>query len=387
MAEAPTGRSYDVVVVGAGIVGLACAWRAAQRGLSVLVLEREAVGAGASSAAAGMLAPVTEAAFGEEALLRLNLAGAAAWPAFAAELAERSGLDTGYRECGALVVAVDRDDLDELRRLHAFQRSLGLDAEWLTGRECRRLEPGLSPRVGGGVLAPHDSQADPRATLRALAAAATAAGAVLSCGRHATTIQDSGSGGAVVETDAGAVAAHRVVVAAGAWSAGLAPGAPPIRPVKGQVLRLREPRGAVPLAARIVRTPRCYVVPRAGGEVVVGATVEERGFDAAVTAGGVHRLLEAAWEALPAVEERELVETAASFRPGTPDNAPVVGRTAPEGPIWATGHHRNGILLAPITATAVATLLVDGAPPQVLASFGPERFAGAPRTTVAGGRA
>ena len=387
MADALTGRTHDVAVVGAGIVGLACAWRAAQRGLGVVVLDRDAAGSGASSAAAGMLAPVTEAEFGEEALLRLNLAGAAAWPAFAAELAERSGLDTGYRECGALVVAADRDDLEEVRRLHAFQRSLGLDAEWLGGRDCRRLEPGLSPRVGGGVFAPHDHQADPRATLAALRAALEHEGGELHEGVEVTGVDEHG-----LATSRGTVSAEQIVLAAGAWSASLAPDAPPVRPVKGQILRLREPRDAPPIASHIVRTPRCYVVPREGGEVVIGATVEERGFDSTVTAGGVHRLLEAAWEALPDVEERELAETAASFRPGTPDNAPVVGRTAPDGPIWATGHHRNGILLAPITATAVTEILTGSDPLKIpeaasqagspilmgsdpLAPFGADRFA------------
>jgi glycine oxidase len=368
MSAAPRRAEYDVAIVGAGIVGLACAWRAAQRGLSVVVLDRARAGAGASSAAAGMLAPVTEAEFGEEALLRLNLAGAQSWPAFAAELAERSGLDTGYRECGALVVAADRDDLGEIRRLHELQLSLGLDAEWLTGRECRRLEPGLSPRVGGGVLAPHDHQADPRATLAALRAAVEHQGGELLEGVDVARVEE----GALV-TGAGIVRAEQAVVAAGAWSPGLAPDAPPVRPVKGQILRLRD--AAAPLAGRIVRTPRCYVVPRRSGEVVVGATVEERGFDPAVTAGGVHRLLEAAWEVLPDVEERELVETAASFRPGTPDNAPVVGRGAPGGPIWATGHHRNGILLAPITAAAVASMLAGDEPPEVIRDFAPGRFA------------
>jgi glycine oxidase len=364
MADAPRAREYDVAVVGAGIVGLACAWRAAQSGLSVLVLDRGAAGSGASSAAAGMLAPVTEAEFGEEALLRLNLAGAAAWPAFAAELAERSGLTTGYGECGALVVAVDRDDLEEVRRLHSFQRSLGLDAEWLTGSECRRLEPGLSPRVGGGVLAPHDHQADPRATLVALRAALEH--------EHGTLLEETrvhSVAATAVETSRGSFRAAQVVVAAGAWSSELVPGGPPLRPVKGQIVRLRE---SSPLATHIVRTPRCYVVPRETGEVVVGATVEERGFDPAVTAGGVHRLLEAAWEALPDVEERELVETSAGFRPATPDNAPVVGRSG--GLIWATGHHRNGVLLAPITANAVLRLL-RGEPAPDFAAFRPDRFA------------
>jgi len=366
VADAPRAREYDAVVVGAGIVGLASAWRAARRGMSVLVVERGRVGAGASSDAAGMLAPVTEAEFGEESLLRLNLAGAEAWPAFAAELAERSGLDTGFRECGALVVATEPDDIGEIRRLHELQRSLGLDAEWLGGRDCRGLEPSLSPRVGGGVLAPHDHQADPRATLAALRAAFEHAGGELVEG-----VEVTGAEASAVATSHGPIRAERVVIAAGAWSGGLVPDAPPVRPVKGQIVRLRE--SGERLASRIVRTPRCYVVPRANGEVVVGATVEERGFDATVTAGGVHRLLEAAWEALPDVEERELVETSVGFRPGTPDNAPVVG--VADGLVWATGHHRNGILLAPITATAVAALLAGDEPPEAVAAFGPERFA------------
>jgi glycine oxidase len=366
----------------------------------VVVVERGLAGVGASGVAAGMLAPVTEAEFGEEALLRLNLAGAGVWPAFAAELSERTGIDLGYRECGALVVAVDRDDLEEVRRLHAFQRSLGLDAEWLGGRECRRLEPGLSPRVSGGVLAPHDHQVDPRSTVAALRAAFEAEGGEVVEGLEVTAVEESSGAVTGVTTARGSIAAGRVVLAAGAWSAELAPDAPPVRPVKGQILRLREPAEAPhALADRIVRTPRCYVVPRRTGEVVVGATVEERGFDHSVTAGGVHRLLEAAWEALPDVEERELVETAVSFRPGTPDNAPVVGPGALDGLIWATGHHRNGILLAPLTATAVGELLtgsdpvttsptrntpVTGSDPvAVFAAFGPERFQ---RTALAGGR-
>ena len=382
MADALRGRTYDVVVVGAGIVGLASAWRAAQRGLSVLVVDRDPAGGGASGVAAGMLAPVTEAEFGEEALLRLNLEGAAAWPGFAAELLESTGAETGYSECGALVVAVDRDDLEEVRRLHGLQRSLGLDAEWLGARECRRLEPGLSPRIGGGVLAAHDHQVDPRSTIEALRSAFEAEGGAIVEGLGVSVIEESGGAVTGVTTTRGSVEAERVVVAAGAWSAELAPDAPPVRPVKGQILRLGEPAEAPhPLAERIIRTPRCYVVPRPTGEIVVGATVEERGFDPSVTAGGVHRLLEAAWEALPDIEERELAETAASFRPGTPDNAPVVGRGSLDGLVWATGHHRNGILLAPLTATAVTALLVGEEPPAEFAAFGPGRF------LLAGGRA
>jgi glycine oxidase len=335
------------------VIGLACAWRCAQRGLRVLVLEREAEpGAGASGVAAGMLAPVTEAEFGEEALLRLNLAGAELWPAFAAELAERSGLDTGYRSSGALVVAADRDDAEELRRLHAFQHSLGLDARWLSGRECRALEPRLSPRVPGGILTDHDHQVEPRAVVRALRAALESAGGELRCCEEVA--------------DPSALDAEHIVVAAGCWSGAFGL---PVRPVKGQIVRLR----GEPLADRLVKTPRCYVVSRPDGEVVVGATVEERGFDTTVTADGVFRLLEAAREVLPDTAELEFVEAAARLRPGTPDNAPLIGEH--DGLIWATGHHRNGVLLAPITAAAVAAMVAGEEPPEAVEPFGAGRFA------------
>src|SRR3954471_22518947 len=313
--DAPRRTGYDVVVVGAGGIGLAVAWRAAQRGLSVLVVERDEPGAGASGVAAGMLAPVTEVEFGEQPLLELNLAAAQAWPAFAAELAERSGLDTGYRASGALVAAADRDDGEELRRLYRFQQSLGLDVEWLRGRDARGLEPRLSPRVSGAIHAPGEAHVEPRAVVRALVAALEHEGGEILLATVAEVAPD------MVTTTAGSrVAADRVVVAAGCWTGAFA-GAPSVRPVKGQILRLR---GHEPLTERLVRTPRCYVVSRPNGEVVVGATVEERGFDTTVTAGGVLRLLEAAWEVLPDVEELELVETAARLRPATPGNVPVI---------------------------------------------------------------
>jgi len=364
--DAPRRTSYDVAVVGAGIVGLSCAWAAARRGMRVLVVDRDEPGSGASGVAAGMLAPVTEAVFGEDALLRLNLEAARAWPAFAARLAEASGLDTSYSESGALMVAADADDLEELRRVHEFQRSHGLDAEWLSGRRCRELEPGLSPRVRGGIAAP-DHSVDPRAVVRALVAACDE---VARAEAHGIEIQDGRVAG--LHLGHGRVNAGSVVIAAGAWSGTLGlPDPPPLRPVKGQILRLS---GTAP-AREIVRTPRCYVVPRTSGEVVIGATVEERGFDTRVTADGVYRLLEAAWEVLPDVGELELVETRAGLRPATPDNGPVVGRGGVEGLLWATGHYRSGILQAPITGEAIAALLGGEEPPAELAPFGAERFA------------
>jgi glycine oxidase len=313
-----------------------------------------------------MLAPVTEAEFGEQRLLALNLAGAELWPAFAAELADCSGVDTGYRESGALVVAADRDDAEELRRLHAFQRSLGLEATWLGGRDCRRLEPRLSPRVPGGILCAHDHQVEPRAVVRALTEALRLAGGELRSGVRAEYVEPDG----VIAADGAEYPASHVVVAAGCWSGTLGEHAPPVRPVKGQILRLR----GEPLAQRLVRTPRCYVVNRPGGEVVVGATVEERGFDTSVTADGVFTLLEAAREVLPDAGELEFVEAAARLRPGSPDNGPTIGEHG--GIVWATGHHRNGVLLAPITAAAVAGIVAGEPPAASVEPFAPGRFAG-----------
>jgi glycine oxidase len=363
--EGPKQTAYDLVVVGAGIVGLSCAWRAAQAGKSVLVVERDAPGAGASGVAAGMLAPVTEVDFGEEALLALNLESRALWPGFAAELEERSGMPTGYAETGALVVAADRDDAEELRRLHAFQRQLGLESEWLTPRAARSLEPRLSPRIAGAILAPHDGHADPRAVVTALEAALSAAGGELQTSTEVTSLRSAEGAVTGVHTAGGrAVSARTVLAAAGAWSTqgGLGAGieAPAVRPVKGQLLELRVRRGPPPLAGRVIRTPRCYVVPRSDGRVVVGATTEEQGFDTTVTADGAFRLLEAAYEVLPDVGELELVAARAGLRPVTPDNAPVIGASGPDGLMWATGHGRNGVLLAPLTARRVVDALRAG---------------------------
>jgi len=283
-----------------------------------------------------MLAPVTETDFGEDELLRLNLESAAMWPAFAAELEEATGLPTGYRADGAFVVAVDRDDAEELRRLHDLQRSLGLESEWLVPSAARAAEPGLAPRIAGAIDAPGEAQADPVAVVAALRHAFEALGGRIEQ-RNVESLDD--------------IRADQVVIAAGAWSSQIADVR--VHPVKGQLLHLRTRDGAPPLAGRIVRTPRCYIVPRPDGRVVIGATSEEKGFDTSVDAGAVHRLLEAAWEVLPDVWELEFVQVIAGLRPATPDNRPLIGR-ASERVVNATGHYRNGILLAPLTAQRVA---------------------------------
>jgi len=362
--EAKAEARPDLAVIGAGVIGLACGWRAAQAGLSVVVLERDKPGAGASGVAAGMLAPVTEAGFGEQELLRLNLEARSLWPGFAAELSELTGLPTGYVECGALVVAVDRDDAEELRRLHDFQRRLGLEAEWLGSRAARRLEPGLSPSIGGAIDAPHEAHVDPPALVNALCAALESAGGRVLMGTEAVApeLYDGRIEGVRLARGQ-TLRADRVLVAAGAWSAELGPAAPRVRPVKGQLVELRTRRGAPAAPSRLIRTPRCYIVSRPepdGGErVVVGATMEEQGFDTAVTAGGVYGLLEAAHEVLPDIAELELVRVRAGLRPFTPGGDPVVGHGDVDGLLIATGHGRNGVLQAPLAARAVADMLVS----------------------------
>jgi glycine oxidase len=245
-------------------------------------------------------------------------------------------------------------------------------------RECRQLEPGLHPGIRGGVLAPGDHQVDNRALVQALLAACERAGAQMVAGRVAELATQGDRVTGVVLAGGETLAAGTVVLAAGCWSGGLGGLAdevlPPVRPVKGQLLYLRGPADQ-PLCSRNVRGLEVYVVPRGDGRVVVGATVEEQGFDTRVTAGAVHDLLRAAMELLPDVAELELLETVAGLRPGSPDNAPLLGPAGPEGLVVATGHYRNGILLCPVTADAVAELLATGQVPELIAPFGPGRFA------------
>jgi glycine oxidase len=369
--------SSGVVVIGGGVIGLSVAWRAAQRGHAVCVLERGELGAGTSRVAAGMLAPVTEADAGELALLELGLRSARAWPAFADELAAASGADPGLRRCGTLVVARDGDEAAALERELALRVDLGLDVERVLPSAARRLEPALAPTLRLALAVPGDHAADPRALLLALTEAARRAGAKLRTGTSVRSIRvDHGQVVAVELAGGGLVQAGQVVVAAGAWS-GMIGGLPaaaaiPLRPVKGQILRLRDAQGPG-LLERIVRFEGGYLVPRGDGRYVLGATMEERGFDTKVTAGALYELLRDAGELVPGIHELVLEEAAAGLRPATPDNAPVLGAAEEvEGLVWATGHHRNGILLAPVTADVVAGVL-DGiaAPP----AFGPGRFA------------
>jgi glycine oxidase len=359
----------DAIIVGGGTIGLACAWRAARRGLRVRVLERDAPGAGATGVAAGMLAPVGEAKWGEEALVRIALASARDWSGFAAELERDSGLESGYEPRGALHVALDRDESEALRRRFELMASLDLGVEWLRPRGCRTLEPGLSPSVAAGVHLPGEATVDPRLLVPALMAAVEGSGGEVLIETEVVDALFEGERIAgVVTADGREHRSERVVLATGAWSgtAGWlpAPARPPVRPVKGQLVVLRgNPEHTV--STRIITTERVYLVPRLDGRLIVGATVEERGFDLQVTAGGVHELLREAYRTLPDVAELELVETLAGLRPGTPDNVPLIGPGAVDGLLLATGHYRNGILLTPVTAEVIAAMLAgDPTPPE-----------------------
>ncbi|MFJ3660543.1 glycine oxidase ThiO [Streptomyces sp. NPDC090119] len=378
----------DVLVVGGGIIGLVTAWRAAGRGLTAAVVDPDP-GGGAARVAAGMLAAVTELHHGEEGLLALNLASAHRYPDFAAELAEATGHDLGYRRSGTLAVAFDTDDRAQLREVHELQLRCGLDSEWLSGRECRRLEPMLAPGVRGGLRADGDHQIDPRRLAAALLTACERAGVVLhrSWAARLDTTGDRATG--VTTADGTALAGGQVVLAGGSLSGRLegVPEAlvPPVRPVKGQVLRLTVPPRYRPFLSRtvraVVRGGPVYLVPRENGELVIGATSEELGYDTTVTAGGVYELLRDAHELVPGITELPLTETLAGLRPGSPDNAPLLGPSGLDGLLLATGHFRNGVLLTPVTGDVMADVLCGAGLPEVARPFSPHRFA-APSPTL-----
>jgi glycine oxidase len=395
MSYPPNGEhSPDVIVVGAGVIGLAIAWRAARSGLRVSVVD-PAAGAGASHVAAGMLAPVTEADYNAEALLALNLASATRYPDFVAELEQDSGIDPAYRAIGTLLVAFDADDLAAVTELHAFQSHLGLVSERLTIREARRLEPMLAPGARGALLVEGDHQVDPRRLVSALLAGCRRSGVEL-VARKVTAVDVRGLRATGVLLEGGTLHAHHVVLAAGAWTGSIG-GLPPeafacLRPVKGQILRLEVPAAQRPLLSHnirgLVHGTSLYLVPRLDGELVIGATVEEQGFDTTVTAGATHELLRDAIEIVPACSESRLVSTLAGLRPGTPDNGPLLGPAHLENLLVATGHHRNGVLLAPLTADLVVDALYTGELPALARPFAADRFsAGWSRSDDSGLRA
>jgi glycine oxidase len=378
---APTGRITDkqkIVVIGAGIIGLGIAWRLAQRGANVSVFDSGLVGRGASHAAAGMLAACAEAEPAEESLIALCRNGQARWPAFAAELEQASGLSVDLRCEGTLVIAPTADDQSHLHHQFSLQKDLGLPVEWISAAELRRREPHIG-NATGAVWSPEDHQVDNRKVVAALHVAAETAGVTIHENQPVREIAVSGGHVSHLVLDNGThVIADIVVLAAGAWSRNVG-GLPnearlPVRPIKGQMLALQmDP--AAPLLNHVVWAPGVYLVPRKDGRLLIGATVEEKGFDISLTAGGVLALLEAAWRAIPSIEELPIQEMWVGHRPGSRDDAPIIGPGPVEGLIYATGHHRNGVLLAPLTADVVANFVLDGVLDPIAKPFGLSRFA------------
>jgi glycine oxidase len=365
-----------VLIVGGGVIGLSTGLELLKEGVPVTIFEKDRAGRGTSWQAAGMLAPDTEIGFEELELYRLNRESLRRWPDFAAFVESASGQEVDYRDDGTLIVADDPDSTKKIRRLYEFQQDQGLSVDWLTGDEARDREPFVGPRVSAAIWVASDHQVDNRLLLDALREAFVAEGGSLHEDTPVARVQPDDDEPAVV-TEAGATVTGRdVVVAAGVWSRqidGFAPAAPPpVRPVKGQMIQLRM---QLPFDLQhVIRGPDAYLAPKSSGRLVIGATSEELGFDTEVTAGGLYDLLEGAWEIVPGVYDLPVDDTWAGLRPASRDHAPLLGRSAAPGVVFATGHYRHGILLAPVTAQEIARLLVTGETSRWIEPFSPARF-------------
>jgi glycine oxidase len=376
-SERPSSTA-EVVVVGGGLIGTTIGWRLRQAGLDVVVVTGER-SAAASQVAAGMLAPITETTFTEPRLLQLNLTSLSRYPDFVTELETASGLPAGLRRTPNLSVAYDADDAARLATFADFLARAGHPGERLTSRQCRRHEPLLAPTIRTGLLVEGDWSCDNRLLWRAAIEAGHRIGVRDLSGFVHRVTSSGGQVTGVQLADGNNIAAGRVVVANGAWARQI-DGIPvlPVRPVKGQIIRLDPGRLPAPsLTIRAyVRGAEIYLVPREGGrEVVLGATVEELGFDHRVTAGGVYELLRDARSLMPMTAEYALSETSVGWRPGTPDNGPILGRCDIDGLLLATGHFRNGVLLTPITAEIISNLIITGELDSVAEPFALDRFA------------
>lgn len=359
-----------VAIAGGGVVGLAIAFELSERGVPVRLFEAAATtGSGATRAAGGMLAPVAEAETEDPEGTALGLDSAARYPDFVRRVEAASGRPCDFRTDGTWWVALDRDDAEQLEHLAATLAGRGLAHRRLEPAELREREPHLSPRAVAGLELAGDRQVDPRKLAAALTAALEARGAGVERGVPVRAVRPAGRGIALELAAGRVVRAARAVVAAGSASDALLPEGARIglRPVKGQLLRLSGP----PLLRRVVRTPDVYLIPRPGGELLVGATVEEMGEDVAPTAGAAHDLLRFAFRALPGVYDLRFDEISVGLRPATPDHRPAIGETGHPGLFVAAGHHRNGVLLAPATAAHLAGWIAGDGVPDALAAFRP----------------
>lgn len=373
-----------VCIVGGGVIGLAIGWRLARKGAAVEVFDLSTAGRGASWAAAGMLAPLSEVGFEDEGFLSLGRESLRLYPQFLEELKEDAGVEVRLDTQGTLIIGLDRDDAERLRRLCEFREHLGLPVKWLSGTEAREIEPLVSPRTSSAIWIPDDHQVDNRALVEALKTALRKCGGTLHENRPVEAVLNEKGRVNGVKTEEGEIDAACVVIAAGCWSKqiGGIPKEllPPVRPVKGQIITLRQDK-LYPLP-HVIRAPDAYLVPKGDGRIILGASEEEMGFDTTITAGAVYRLLERGWWAVPSIYDLEIQEIVAGLRPGSRDHDPIVGKTTIEGLYYATGHYRHGILLTPATAFEVSDLILEGRSSGVFAPFGPTRFLPAGESAV-----
>ncbi len=372
-----------IVIIGGGVSGLAIGWRLAQAGQNVTVFERNKAAMESTWAAAGMLAPQIEAEYGEEMLLPLTMASRKIWPDFAKELEVETGISIDYRREGTIQVSLNRDEQEQLDHRFSFLTRNQLEVEKLSAYEVRRVEPHISRAVTGGIYSPQDHQVDNRALAVALQIALEKAGGVL---REQSAVEEividkDCVTGVIVNGDK--IKVDHVVVAAGAWSRNI-PGIPensrpPVRPLKGQMLALEMPESA-PLIAHVIWGPGnsivsdVYLAPKSDGRLIVGATVEEMGFDKRMTGGGLLEILRAAWEVLPGIYDLPVIDSWSGLRPASRDDAPILGSSGIAGLTYATGHHRNGILLSPITASEISSYIIEGKGSNLISSFSVGRF-------------
>ncbi|MBS1910534.1 MAG: glycine oxidase ThiO [Bacteroidetes bacterium] len=365
--------TVDFCVIGGGIAGLTIARALARGGARVALVERGEAGTGAGFVAAGMLAPLVEARLEERDVVGFGYEALRYYRTFIDELEGETGRGVGYRDEGTLIVATDRDQAGLLRHHFEEQQQLGLPVQWMNGYECRVQEPCLAPGIPGGIFSPEDRQLDNRALLAALRTFCLRHPCV-SLVEHAADVRIEAPG--EVRVGESVIGAERIVLATGAHADLLGPWAPrlarTIRPVKGQILRLDG--SAMPLLSHVVRTPEVYLVPKANGALVVGASSEDRGFDESITAGALYELLRAAWECLPGIYELPVLETRAGFRPATPDHAPLLGEVGAHRLVLAMGYYRHGILFSPYAASLLAAWMLGGERSRWLDTFSPERF-------------
>ncbi len=363
-----------IAIVGGGIIGLSIGWQLLRRDVKVSLYERDTCGRHASRVAAGMLAPYAEVGFEDVELMKFGEESLRLYPRFLDELSEDCSTVPAFNRCGTLLVGIDRDDTEYLRRLYNFREELELTVKMMTGSKAREREPLLSPGVVSSIWLPDDGQIDNRHLLKSLKEA------FLSCGGNlrehcevAGVCSASGRCTGVVLGDEEDIEHDAVIMAAGPWIPEIdAPVNIPLRPIKGQILTLKQTEEYK--LSTIIRSPRMYLVPKENNVLRLGATVEEQGFDTSVTAGGVKELLEDGWEAVPSIYDLPVEEMIAGLRPAGRDHAPIIGESAIEGLYYATGHFRDGILFAPATAYHLTDRILSGNLPSVLRSFQPGRF-------------